>query len=67
MSGRAKSALLRVLERIIVGPQCACGHDVAIHSDETGHCLGANYDRGTHIGWCTCSAPHSKKKEKATK
>lgn len=65
MSGRAKGLLLRILERIIVGPQCACGHDVAVHSDETGHCLGANYGKDPY--WCDCPAPHSKKKEKATK
>lgn len=60
MSNRAKNLLLRIVERIMDGPKCPnCEHDVAIHDE--GRCLGAVYDRGTHVRWCDCL---STKKEK---
>jgi hypothetical protein len=64
VSNRAQNLLLRILNRIIDGPQCPnCSHDKMSHV-EAGRCLGANYDKaGTHIGWCTCTS--TRKKEKA--
>ena len=53
MANRAKGLLVRILGRIIDGPQCSCGHDVAVHGD-SGQCLAAVYNHGVHSHWCPC-------------
>lgn len=62
MSEHAKPLWRRVWEALF-SPTCPnCGHDNDIHYEGT-KCLGAHYDRGVHVGWCTCM---NLKKEKGT-
>lgn len=61
MSSRARGVLTQIIDRIVDGPKCACGHLMSIHY--INGCLGALYDKeGTAAGWCTC--PVKGKKEK---